>query len=157
MIVLLLKMTDIDILKIDKDILDAFQAEEDNVKKYEKNLADIEACMKIKDLDSHVYNDLQKKKEQFEIQLKMIQTKERVNFYIAESQEILSTYKNLLDTPMKLSFIGKKIKSSKEKDESINQYITVANKYLVKKLPYITCDENIKLKKNKIVCDHCKN
>ena len=151
-------MTDIDILKIDKDILDGFQAEADSVKKYEKNLVDIEACMKIKDLDSHVYNDLQKKKEQCELQIKMIQTKEQANFYIAESHEILSTYKNLLDTPMKLSFIGKKIKSSKEKDDSINQYITVANKYLVKKLPYITCDDNTKLKnKNKIICDNCKN
>lgn len=145
-------MTEIDILKIDKDIHDKFQAEKDNIKKYKEKLLELETYTEIKDLDCRVYDSLINKQNELKEYIIEIETDTKLNFYIAESLEILIKYKNFLDTPMKLSFTGKKMKNNKEKTAVINEYILIANKYIDIELPSALIQP-----KSKIICDNCKN
>lgn len=134
-------MTEVDILILDNKIQEQFRTEENKLSIYKQRLGEMENLDKFSDLR----NELAEK-------IRVIETQEEYNFYITETIDIVTRYKELLRTPVKVSFMGSKKDDSKEneKREIINKYLSVAKKYMSAFMPL---SPNTK---KKIICDNCK-
>ena len=77
----------------------------------------------------------------------------KLNFYIAESAYIIERYKQILQTPVKLSFTGKASRDNQEKKDIIASYLKIAQKHI-----RITTETLIyPIKSTKVVCNNCPN
>jgi len=81
---------------------------------------------------------------------KELKTGKNFFFYLAETVPLIEEYKKILETPIKVSFIGKSTKNNKVKETIINDYLKIASKYLDFEVP-----KNIK--PQQISCQNCSN
>lgn len=139
------------ILSIDVKIQQSFQDEKDKLPEYEEKLQELIEYTKKPKIQYRVRNNLEKSCKELEEQIDSIKSELRWNFYIAETAELISEYKNILKTPMKISFVGKPAKNDKEKKRIITSYLKIASNY--------TSDIEFSTppKKPKITCDYCSN
>lgn len=143
-------MSEHDILNIDMEIRKKFEFQIQNLDKYREKLKDIEISLKEKNINKRVKAILDENKTQIIEKIKDIENSTNYNFYIIETAALLYQYKIILESPMKMSFIGKPIKNTKEKTKVINEYIEIAKKYI-----NINIENNEK--KFKVVCNNCSN
>lgn len=143
-------MSEQDILSIDATINSNFEKENLKLPEYEEKLQDIERSLQLENLRPRVRNSLEKNREELKKKINDIQTSSTYNFYMIESAALLDQYRTILESPMRMSFIGKPIRNDKEKQKVINSYLEVARKYM---------DIKIELpeKKQKIICSNCTN
>ena len=57
------------------------------------------------------------------------------------SVDLIEKYKEILNSPIKISFVGKVSKNNKEKQNIINQYLEVASKYIDLNIMQVICIE----------------
>ena len=138
---------DLDILYINNKILQNFENEKEKIVDYKEKLEDIEKSLEILNLRQNVKETLILKKDELKDYINDLETDHSKNFYIIESAILIEKYKEILEKPEKISFMGRSSKNNKQKQNIINQYIELANKYV---------DLNINIdKKDKILCKNC--
>jgi len=142
-------MSEIDILYIDNKILQNFKDEKEKLSEYKNKLEDIQCCLKIDNLRSNLTETLIKSEKTLSEYIIDLETNHSKNFYIIETTDLIEKYKEILNKPVKMSFMGKSNKTNKEKTAIINSYVEISNKYVDIKI-------NIE-KKDKNVCKNCNN
>jgi hypothetical protein len=142
---------EINILTINSKILNIFKDDINRLPEYNNKLENIDKSLKT-NTKPKILSILQKNKEELIKYINDLENNTSLNFYIAESAELLEKYKVILNAPMKMNFLGKIAKTNKEKQSIINEYLQIANKYVD-----IEMEMEIKSKKDKIVCKNCNN
>jgi len=84
-----------------------------------------------------------------------LDTKQIKDFYIAETIEILLKYKQILNTPQVVSFMGVCKSNNNEKNKLIKEYLKIAKKYI--KLDAFIKNNEKNTKKKKYKCKNCSN
>jgi len=141
-----------DILSIDAKIRQKFGQEHENLPRYKERLCDLERTMKSEGLSFKAKKDLSKYISELRKTIQKIESNRELNFYIFETAEIIKRYKEMLKTPIKLSFVGKPKHNHKECEELIATYMAVAQKYHV-----IDVKQKSELKHSKNTCENCPN
>ena len=141
-------MSEIDILYINNKIIQNFEEEKKKLEEYKKKLSEIQEslCLDLRQNIRETLLDKEKKLIEYIIDLESDNSK---NFYIIETADLIEKYREILNKPVKVSFIGKATKNNKEKQQIINSFVDIANKYT---------DINVNTeKKDKNVCRNCNN
>lgn len=140
---------EIDILAIDNSIKDKILSKKNKLEEYKCRLNELKGTINNVSTNRHKII-LEKNIREISEEIRAIETNEELNFYISETLEILEKYNNILKTPLKVSFTGKPITNNKEKEEIINTYLQIAQKYH-------KIDSKTNEKKFKIKCEKCDN
>jgi hypothetical protein len=145
-------MTDneIDILSIDDKIQLKFKNETKKLPEYKERLKELEKSLYSGNLSSRNVFEIEKNISELKNIIEKLDNNEEHNFYIIETAEILEKYKQILKTPVKLSFCGKKTNNDKTKINIIHKYLEIAQKYY-------KIDSKTEEKKFKISCHFCDN
>lgn len=141
---------DIDILSIDNKINENFKNEKSKLDEYKKKYEQIKNSLNLANIRPRVKKSLEDSEKELKKHIENIQNDTFFNFYTAESAVLLEKYKDILNAPMKMNFMGKSVKNNKEKQKLINEYLEIANKY-------VNIDIETPEKKEKIVCKNCQN
>jgi len=148
-------MKEINILNINTKILENFEEEKSKLNEYENKIQEIKNSLNLKNIKPRIINTLIKSKEELEKHVDNIKNNIFLNFYTTETAELLEQYKNILNIRMKVNFIGKPVKNNKLKEEIVNKYLEIANKYV--NIEFEKTDKQINDKKEKITCENCNN
>jgi hypothetical protein len=140
-------MSQIDILSLDTKIKDKFKEELNKLNEYKKKIGELEETKNKNVVSLRVKKDLDKNIDYFRDKIKNI---DNLHFYIADTAHLLNKYREILQTPVKMNFIGRSSQNNKEKREIIIKYLEIAQKYT---------DINIEIpsKSKKIMCSNCNN
>lgn len=142
-------MSDIDILYINSKILKNFQDEKDKIPIYKNRLIDIHNGLQINNLRDITKQSLIKSEKELIDYIHDLETDHSKNFYIIATADLIETYKDMLNKPVKVSFSGKKNKTNKDKIKIINAFVDIASKYI---------SININIEKNdKYICRNCNS
>ena len=138
-----------DILNIDAKIMAQFCEQQERLPEYMRRLEELEEYLNTA-LVSRTQKVVKKNYDELKKRVKDIESGEKMNFYIAETSDIITEYRQMLKTPQKISFMGKPIKNDKEKNALISEYLEIVQKYTP--INIVTPP-----KKQKIVCGNCPN
>lgn len=140
---------EIDIINIDRKIKEFYEEEIKKIDNYKIRLSELEKTYE-NNISIRSKKELEKNIIELREKIEKIENKTDYNFYIIETIEIIEKYLNILKTPLKISFCGKPKEDDKLKNQLINEYIEIAQKYY---------KINIKQKerKFKLSCEYCKN
>ena len=142
----------INILDIHNQILKKIKDKEDDIVKLYDKLKYINDILINEDIKDSIKRDLIENKKILQEEIDNIENKKSLNFYILESFEMINTYKDLLNTPVKVMFDGSITKSNKNLKKIVDEYINIACKYID-----IDIKTDKKITNLKIKCDVCKN
>jgi len=144
----------VDILNIDYKIKEQFGIEGRKLSQYKEKLVDMKKTIENHSQSSRSLKVLQDNMKELEIKIYDIESNQKFNFYSLESIFLLEKYKNILETPIQMSFTGKKTCNNKEKEEITLRYIEIAQKYM-----NIVSDLLPKKEKQfkKVICNGCNN
>jgi hypothetical protein len=142
--------SDLDILGIDSKIQLSFENESKKLPQYKERLEELEKTFHATHLPPRARTELEKSITELKDNIAKIESNEGLNFYIIETAELLQKYRQMLKTPVKLSFCGKPKQDDKEKTEIVHKYLEIAQKYYKVEIKPIE-------KKFKLVCDCCAN
>lgn len=141
---------DIDILEIDIKIKKKFEEETKKLSEYKSRLLDLVQTKSGK-ITGRFLSELDKNINELKEKISTIESREKINFYIIESAELLESYKKILKTPIRLSFVGvKKQDNNNPKSDIVNKYLSIVQKY-------DKTYSKIYKKSDKKVCLHCGN
>lgn len=143
-------MSQLDILSIDARIKKAFQEESANLSKYKEKLLDLKRTIKKQNLSTRAQKNLQSNISELEQKISDISSSNKFYFYIAETAHLLEKYKQILQTPVKLSFTGKSSRNNEEKNSVISAYLEIAQKYT-------DIDVTLPVKTKRVTCNNCSN
>ena len=139
----------IDILNIDIKIKNKLEKNLQNLPTLRENLNNINESLN-NNLKNRTKNKLIQAKKELIKKIDMLENKKEYNFYLLKTLPLIEKYKKILQTPVKLNFMGKKTKNNKEKNIIIVEFLKIASQYI--------CIEKVdKKKKLKIICENCKN
>ena len=140
-------MSQIDILSIDTKIKQKFKEDAEKISQYQEKLMDLQKTLKHSTLKARVRKDLEKNISQLTEKIGCIHN---LHFYIADTAHLLERYKEILQTPVKLSFLGRSSRDNKEKHSVIVRYLEIAQNYT---------DTNIEIpsKSKQVACNNCPN
>ena len=150
-------INDIDILDINNKILINFKNEEEKLSEYREKLKSIKNSLELKNIRLRVIDSLIKTEAELTKHIDDIENTISLNFYITETAFFLETYKEMLNSPLKVNFVGKSIKNNKEKNKLITQYLEIAEKYVIIDIDFETNDKSTLSDKDRIVCNTCQN
>ena len=142
-------MSDLDILSIDANIRKNFEEEFLKLSEHNEKLLEIEDSLKNENLRRRIRISLEKARDELRTYINNISSHKQHHFYIMETIPFIEQYKEMLKTPIKVSFLGKVVKNDKEKRHVIDLYIEAASKYV-----------NIEIeqsKPQKVNCNNCDN
>ena len=146
---------EIDILSIHVKIIDNFKQEKHKLSEYKNKLSEIEKSLE-KDNKIRIHDILYNIKNILVEKINDIENDKYYNFYISETTELLEKYKNILNSPIKVNFMGKTVKNNNEKTKIIKEYIDIVTKYI--DMESIIENKDIdKNKPEKLICKNCKN
>lgn len=141
---------ELDILNIDNKIQLLFENESKKLPQYIERLEELEKTFNSPNLPTRTRIELEKSISEIQQIIVKTESQQDLNFYIVETAELLEKYKQILKTPIKLSFCGKPKQDIKEKTEIIQKYVEIAQKYYKIDIKPIE-------KKLKIICECCPN
>lgn len=147
-------MSELDILSIDAKIKQTFTEEVNKLPQYQENLADLLRTLKKETLSTRAFRNLKMTIFELNEKIENLKSGRHLNFYIADSAYIIEKYKQILQTPVKLSFTGKVSRDNQEKKDIITYYLKIIQKY--------TSVNNTKtplypVKSTQVVCNNCPN
>lgn len=142
--------SDLDILSIDNKIQLSFENESKKLPQHRERLEELWKTFKSPNLPSRSKIELEKSITELQDTISKIESNQGLNFYIIETAELLLKYRQILKTPVKLSFCGKPKQDDKEKLELVQRYLEIAQKYYKIDIKPVE-------KKFKISCDSCTN
>ena len=140
-------MNNIDIIEIDRNIKKMFEISKESVEIYKKRLFEINKTINNLKCDKYL-ETLNKNKIKISKIIYNLENDINLNFYIFDTDDLIKKYKEILNIPIKISFVGKPVKNNKSKKKIIKQYLNIASRYI---------DFDHEYKKNKIICNNCKN
>lgn len=143
-----------DILNIDNRIKETFDDRVKMVPVLTKKVKDLILTLNSNNLNKRLSKKISEHINTITTEIKDIKSMHEYNFYIAETAELIEKYKNILKTPMKVSFVSEKKIKNKEKDEIIYKYIQKAQKYITRDITNLF---NLSTGNNKIICTNCGN
>ena len=123
-------MTDIDILSIHSKILDNFRTEEEQLELYIDRLSQLKQTKELDNFSERTLNSLNNSIKTLVKKIQLIQTKELENYYIIDATPYITKYEEILNTPIKLSFMGKQTFDDNEKQDIITKYLIIASNYI---------------------------
>lgn len=141
---------DIDILGIDTKIQNMFISDTKELQKEEKILEELKITYENKNLSPKTRTELEKSIRTVSEKIDRIRNNNELEFYLADTAELLEKYKNILKTPQKLSFIGKPKVDDTEKFRIMKEYIQKIQKYY-------HIDFKQPEKKCPVECNNCGN
>jgi hypothetical protein len=159
----------IDIVNIDNIVKETFNSELSNLQEYNSKLTDLKHTQTEYDskLSTYAVKNLKDNIDDLEGKISDIENGKKLNFYISETIDLLEKYKNILQTPVKLSFTGPVVRNNKGKDEIVRKYIEITQKYinLSEILSNAGISSGTSLDKSspspprvkKVVCNNCAN
>ena len=112
-------MSELDILSIDANIRKNFEDEFLKLPDHEEKLQEIEESLKNENLRRRIRLSLEKARFELLEYIDDLKTQRNYHFYIMETVTYIEQYKEILKTPVKLSFMGKLVKKDKEKNNVI--------------------------------------
>jgi hypothetical protein len=121
--------TNLDILTIDNSIITNFEEEIKKLVFYKSQLNELEITLSSQNVSQRFQKELKSSIDCIKNKIEDIETKRTYNFYIVETCEFLERYRKILQTPLKMSFMGKKNENNSEKNEIIKKYVNIAGKY----------------------------
>ena len=95
-----------------------FREEYDQLSLYKKKLTDLEKSLKAKTLSGRLYKIVHDEYQRLTEYIKNVEKKSELNFYIAESVNLIEEYKIMLQIPIKMNFMGKPIKKEQTKEKA---------------------------------------
>ena len=144
-------MSQLDILSIDIKIKQKFKEEVEKLPEYKERLLDLEKTIKEK-LSSRSYKMLLYNITELREKIDQLSINKKLNFYIAKTAHLIEKYKNILQTPVKLNFLGRATRDNKEKNKIISEYLELAQQYTEIEI------EPVKLSiDNQVICNNCTN
>jgi hypothetical protein len=145
-------MNEFDILGIDAQIHLQFQTELDGLGELEIRLTDLNRSLRSTSLRPRIKEVLENARVELFEKVERIKSQNDHHFYIAESVPLLQKYKDILNVPMKISFIGRQVRNDKEKRGIVSQYIEIAKKHI-----HVAAEKPNRKRRNRVVCDNCLN
>jgi len=142
-----------DILNIDIKIKEKFDEDLKTIPVMTKKVKELTLTLNSTNLNNRLSEKITENINLLNVKIENIQSMHEYNFYIAETAEYIEIYKNILKTPMKVSFVNDKKIKNKEKDNIINLYIQKAKKYTTCNIDNLITGS----KTTKIVCNNCGN
>jgi hypothetical protein len=121
--------TNLNILTIDNSIISDFEEEIKKLDVYRIQLNELETTLESQNVSYRFQKELKTSIDFLKNKIDDIETKRTYNFYIAETCEYLERYRKILQTPLKMNFIGKKNQNNSEKNEIIKKYLNIAGNY----------------------------
>ena len=112
-------MSELDILSIDANIRKNFEDEILKLPDHEEKLQEIEESLKNENLRRRIRLSLEKARIELLEYVNDLKTQRNYHFYIMETVTYIEQYKEILKTPVKVSFMGKLVKKDKEKNNII--------------------------------------
>lgn len=144
-------MADIDILNIDSNIYKKFSEEAKKISSYKQKLHDLDKSLENKNLNPRVRDLIMTAKADLCVLLYDLETEKKRKFYMVETTQLIENYRKILDTPVKVSFMGKRsAKSDKNKYRIVKSYVKIAAKY-------IDLKPDLWPVKERIACPNCPN
>ena len=140
----------INILHIDKDIRKKFEEEKEQLSSLYSRLKEINITLKNDNLSQRLRNTLEINRNNLSTRINEIKNNDKLSFYIIETNELITKYKKILNTPIKVSFVGKRRPKNKEKKEIIKKYLHITQKY-------ISLDIELSDEKKIKTCDVCNS
>ncbi len=161
----------LDILNIDAQIRKSFDEEHSKLPIYNKKLEELcDTIANLKNIKSsdRITQNLKENEDNLNKYIKNLETKMDFHMYLMKTVPIIEEYKKILQTPVKVSFLGKNVKNNKQKTQLISNYMEIANNYTninvneyLDKSQSIHCNNcnNKKdfdiIDKNTYICQHC--
>lgn len=141
----------VDIMGIDYEIKELFENDKLKIPIYKQQLEDLKSALRSsKDLSHRSTKNLEDSIEKLTKKIYNIEQEIDKQYYTSESIPIIMEYEEILKTPVKINFMGKKPKCNRKNKEITDKYISVASKY--KNIPI-----QHKEKSYKMICPNCKN
>lgn len=138
------------ILDIDAKIRSGFREESKKLPQYKKRLDELEKTKQSGKLNYRLELKLKKDIQKLTEKIQELETDSALNFYIAETVDVLGQYMACLKKPVKVSFMGRQKTNTKKKHKLVAEYIKIAQKY-----------RNIHFtptpKPKKTICENCPN
>ena len=169
-----------DILSIDSKIKKKFNDDIDNINNFKSKLSDIKKTLESKTfspqfskydeilspsplilspsnvkISSRLVKNIQNNVDELEKKIVEIESRQKYDFYILETFFLIERYKTLLQTPVKMSFIGKSQQNIKEKDDIISKYMKIAHNYIDISSSDIPLKKSPEIKR--VTCNKCDN
>ena len=120
-------MSHVDIVSIDMKIKKQFKDEYDKLADYQEKVLELERILKNTDgLSMRLINNL---KTNIAYLSEKVKNTGNINFYLADTTHLLERYKQILNTPVKLNFIGRSTSNNKDKNTLILKYLEISQKY----------------------------
>lgn len=156
-------MNDIDILLIDSKIKKKLEDDIINLPETKNKLFDIVSSINSMEKSTnikkqHIIDELNQAKTDLELHIINLENRTDYNFYISESLPILEKYKNIIKKPIKISFLGKRQDTDKDKQQIIKNFIEIAEKYVIidfQQSPKQTQNTSISNTSPNIICNNC--
>jgi len=146
-------ITSVDILTIDSEIRKNFEEEHDKLPAHCARLKDLDTALQNTDLRRSVRLAMERARDELQKHISDTETQKQFHFYVMETTPLIERYKEMLNTPMKVSFLGKVSKSNKKKKQLIQEYLQIASKYVD-----IEVDSQPKAGgEPKVACSNCPN
>ena len=146
-------MSNKNVLAIDAKIRQKFEKDYAKLSLYRDKLVDLEKSLSSKSLSQRIRNSIQMEHDKLTLRITHIETKSKLNFYIAESIQLVEEYRKMLRIPIKMNFMGRPNKSNKVKKTLVKKYLEVAKKYI-----NINEEEDNNFKKSRtVICENCNN
>jgi len=143
-------MSELNTLTIDANIRKNFEEKFEKLGEHKEKLQEILASLENDKLKRRVKCNLEKARNELSKYVDDLESKKYYHFYVMDSIPLIEVYKEILKTPMKVSFMGKPSKINKKKRKIVKTYLEVASKYV-----------NIEIgksdKKKRITCTNCPN
>jgi len=143
-------MSDLDILSIDANIRKNFEEEFKKLPIHREKLCEIEASLQNDKLRRRIKVRLEKARDELLLYIEELVTQSKYNFYVMETVQYIEEYKQILKTPIKVSFMGKASKNYRQKSRVIDQYLEEASKHVDIKFERARKPEHIR-------CNNCPN
>lgn len=145
--------TDVDILSIDKKIIDNFYKETENIEIYKAKLDKLyKTKNNLETMSNRIHINIQNEIRSLKQKIDDIVYEKSKNFYIMESTNILNEYKEELKAPVSMNFMGKSNNNNIHKNKLMKSYVQIASKYININLHEKTEQKNSTKIKN---CAHC--
>lgn len=145
--------SEFNILSIDSKILENFKKEKVLLDEYKESLQSVIRSLSLPEISTRVKNSLEKTRDELLERIDDINGDTSLNFYIAETAEILEQFRKILSAPLKINFFGRTNVKNKDKEKICKQYLSIAEKYVT-----IEITKPIS-RKDRVVCknEDCSN
>lgn len=148
---------EVNILSLDEKIKKRLSEDIKNLEIYKSRLVELEKTFSS-NISYKVRNELKKNIIFLTNKIQKLESEEDLNLYIAETDEILEKYKNLMKKPMKISFIkiNKPVEDTsivQEKNKLTENYLSIAQKYAEDIIRDYITEKSVDTN----VCNNCDN